>query len=190
MTEPLVSNADQDLALWQAGDQATFLNMVCAEVRKYCGWHIAPSVLVSNKVFWFGERGLIMLGSTHVTDVGQVSIEGQVLTAGVDYLWQEPKGWLRLNPRSLAVPSTQPWIEPSATVTFTHGYDETPLDVKAVIFEIVATAMELPASNATEFTTTQYAMKLNSDIGVMLSKDQKERLNGYKVNKFGGRVQP
>ena len=58
-TAPLVANDDTDLAAWQSGTQETFLEMVCAEVRKFCGWHIAPSVCVTDKQCWLGQRGLV-----------------------------------------------------------------------------------------------------------------------------------
>jgi hypothetical protein len=184
----LVSNSDEDLADWQAGQQSVFLEMVCAEVRAFCGWHIAPSLEVVGKVCYFGDRGLVTLGSTYVTDISSVVVEGNTLTAGCDYSWQEPKGWLRLHPSSWAFPA--PHREPKAIVSFTHGYVETPQDVKAVIFEVLATAMELPASNATEVVTTQYRFNLKPNVGITLSDDQKDRLGRYRLRSFGGRVRP
>jgi hypothetical protein len=186
---PLVADADTDLAGWQAGDQATFLEMVCAEVRRFCGWHIAPTVSVVGKRCWLGQQGLVLLGSTFVTAVTDVSVEGQTLTEGCDYTWQEPKGWLRMHPRSLpTVWGRAP--DPSACVSFTHGYEETPPDVKAVIFEVLATSMELPASNATLVETVQYRFNLKDSVGVALSPQQKERLGRYRLRSFGGLVRP
>lgn len=188
MTAPLIATDDTDLTQWRAADQDTFLAMVCAEVRAFCGWHIAPSLEVTNRVCWFGDKGLVTLKSTYVTDVASVVVEGQTLTAGSDYTWEEPKGWLRLHPTTWAFPP--PRQEPSACVTFTHGYTDTPQDVKAVIFEVLATALELPASNATEVVTMQYRFNLKSSIGVSLSDDQKDRLGRYRLRSFGGRVRP
>jgi len=187
MTLPLVANTDTDLAKWQSGDQATVLEMVCAEVRKFCGWHIAPTVEVTGKRCWLGSGGLVMLGSTFVPAVLSVSVEGETLTVNRDYTWEEPKGWLRLHARNL------PWApqhEPHACVSFNSGYAETPMDVKAVIFEVLATAMELPASNASEVMTEQYRFNLNPSIGVSLSDKQKERLGKYRLRSFGGLVRP
>jgi hypothetical protein len=179
---PLVASNDADLTGWQSGTQATFLDMACAEVRKFCGWHIAPSNPETSKRCWFGANGLIMLGSTFVTAVDRVTVDGQVLEEDSDYWWDEPKGWLRH--RHL-------WPHDHfALVDFTHGYDEPPPDVKAVIFEVVATAMELPASNATEVMTEQYRFNLKTAVGVALSEDQKTRLGQYRIRKFGGLTRP
>lgn len=176
---PLVASNDEDLANWQSGDQNTFLEMACAEVRRFCGWHVSPSVPVTDKRCWFGSEGLIMLPSTFVTSVDSVTVDGEVLVADCDYWWDEPKPWLRrrLNfwPR-----------DRFAVIDFTHGFTDAPLDVKAVVAEVLATSMELPASNASEVETMQYKFKLNPAIGVSLSEDQKYRLRPYKITSFGG----
>jgi hypothetical protein len=188
--DPLVSDANPALPLWLAGDQATYLDMACAEVRKFCGWHIAPSIPVTDMVCFIGQKGLVMLRSRHVTEISQVTIVGQTLTADTDYTWQAPKGWLRLHIESLNVPSEWPVPDPSVSVSFMHGYDNCPSDVQAVIFEVMATAMELPASNATEVMTMQYRFNLKDSVGISLSKDQKDRLNDYRLISFGGLVRP
>ena len=189
MTFPLVGPADPDIAAWQSGDQDTFLAMACAEVQKFCGWHIAPSYTFTDKQCWIGARGLTMLGSAYVTAVSSVTMSGQTLVSGTDYDWQEPKGWLRLHPQS--VPA-QPYntTAPNVLVTFNSGYNECPPDVKAVIFEVMSTAMELPASNASEVMTMQYRFNLRPDMGVALSPQQKVRLGRYVVRNFGGLTRP
>ena len=190
---PLVASQDTDLAKWQDGDQATFLNMACHEIRKFCGWHIAPTISVVDQVYWFGERGLIMLKSTHVTSVDQVTVgheNPQTLELWKDYDWEQPKPWLRFQPQALYGLWHRPRSEPHVRVSFTHGYEETPPDVKAVIFEVMATAMELPASNADRIQTMQYNLELRPDTGIALSDKQKTRLGRYKITKFGGLVRP
>jgi hypothetical protein len=178
---PLVASGDADLTAWLAGTQSFYLEAASAEVRKYCGWHIAPSIPETAKRCWFGANGLIMLGSTFVTSVDQVTVDGKVLQADCDYWWDSPKGWLR----------HKHWSHDHfALVDFTHGYIDTPPDVKAVIFEVVATATELPASNATEVMTEQYRFNLKNTVGVSLSEDQKSRLGQYKIRKFGGSIRP
>lgn len=184
MTLPLVAEGDADLVGWQGGDQSTFLEMACAEVRRFCGWHIAPAENIAGKVARIGAGGLVMLGSTHVTTINSVTVGGQTLTAPVDYTWEQPKGWLRVHAHSLPRPGLH-----HACVSFVSGFAETPQPVKAVIFEMLATSMELPASNADDVETVQYKFKLKSSVGVALSDQQKERLGPYRLRSFGGRVQ-
>lgn len=187
MTQPLIADDDADLAGWQSGSQATFLAMASAEVTKFCGWHIAPEVTYTDKRLYVGERGLVMLKSTHVTEITSVVMDGVTLTADTDYSWDEPKGWLRVHPQSL--PSNWGHV-PSVLVSYTSGFDETPSDVKAVVFEMMTTSIELPASNAIEIEATQYRFKLNESIGVALSDNQKDRLGAYRLRSFGGQVRP
>jgi hypothetical protein len=184
MTLPLVADGDTDLAGWQAAEQSTFLEMACAEVRRFCGWHIAPAENIADKVFRIGSGGLVMLGSTHVTEINSVIVDGQTLAADIDYTWEQPKGWLRVHAHSLPRPGVH-----HAGVSFTSGFGETPPPVKAVIFEVLATAMELPASNADDVETVQYKYKLKSSVGIALSDQQKERLGPYRLRSFGGRTQ-
>lgn len=189
---PLVSSDDSDLASWQAGDQDSFLAKVCESVRVFCGWHIAPSVSVSSRRYWVKEGGLVMLPSTHVTCVEQVAVGYEtrhVLTPFQDYSWEEPKGWLRVHAHNLPG-GFYSWHEPHVFVSYTHGHAETPEDVRAVIYEVLATALELPASNASEVMTEHYRFNLKSTVGVSLSDDQKNRLGKYRVRRFGGLVRP
>jgi hypothetical protein len=175
---PLVADADPDLSGWQAGDQSTYLAMASRAVRKFAGWHISPNVPVTAKRCWFGSKGLIMLPSTYVTSVDQVTIDGNVMVADQDYFWDEPKAWIEQK--------RQFWPHDQfALIDFEHGYTECPLDVKEVVFQLVATAMELPASNASRLQTMQYSFELNPDIGVTLSEIQRDRLSSYRIQKFG-----
>lgn len=188
-TPDLVANDDPDLAAWQGFDQATFLGMVCAEVRSFCGWHVAPSLSVVSRRVYLGHGGLAVLKSTMVTSVDAVTFEGETLTADCDYSWDEPKGWLRVHAERLPAPVRR-GVAPSVDVSYTHGFADVPPDVKAVIFEVLATSMELPASNADDVETVQYKFKLKSSVGVALSQQQQERLGRYRLRSFGGLVRP
>ena len=179
MTTPLVDPDDSDFTDLAAGDTSVLTAMANAEVQKYCGWHIAPSLTVTSRRCWFGNRNLIMLPSAHVTAIDSITIDGTTLVADTDYYWDAPNGWLRRRP--------QTWPHDKfAMVSFTHGYATTPADVKAIVFELVSTAAELPASNASEFQTMQYNIKLRPEVGMELSPGQKHRLGRYRLPRFGG----
>lgn len=173
---PLVPDDDTDLTDWQAGTQSFYLNAATAEVRKFCGWHVAPNLTVTQRCS-LRAQGYVMLKSTYVTAVDSVVIDGGTLTADTDYFWDPPKPWIIRTPAHTH--------DKFATVTFEHGYEECPPDVKAVVFEVMATAMELPASNASQVQTMQYSFHLNPNIGVALSDSQKDRLSTYRLTSFG-----
>lgn len=192
---PLVAPNDYDLLSWQAGDQNTFLSFACAQVRTFCGWHIAPTLSVTGETHFIGADGVTMLRSTYVTSIDAVVVgesgNQSTLAAVSDYTWVSPKGWLRIHPQGSVPQTTYAWLkEMPVALSYTHGYDTTPLDVKAVIFELMSTAMELPASNATEVTTEHYRYALNKSIGMTLSQDQMMRLGPYRLRNFGGMVRP
>ena len=72
-------------------------------------------------------------------------------------------------------------------MNFTHGYDTLPTDLKVVCFEVASRAMEVSASNVTHLQTTQYTVDLNIEIGVTLTKEERERLSSYRLMNFGRR---
>lgn len=167
---PLVDHTK--LEAFEDGDAEMFLVAAEAEVRRYCGWHIAPSVTVTEGRFPVGERGLVMLPSLHVTDVETVIVDGRELGPD-EYDW-EPCGFI-----SRRLPS---WPrDPYARVTFTHGYDQCPADVAHVVFEIASRAIEMPASPARDITAGPFRLTLSGAQGIMVSRDQRNRLAPYKI---------
>lgn len=157
---------------FEDGDPEFFIAAAEQSVRTYCGWHIAPSLTITDGRYRSGERGLVILPSLHVTDVASVSVDGRVLGT-TEYDW-EPCGFI-----SRRVPS---WPrDPYVTVSFTHGYEECPADVAAVVFELASKAMEMPASPARDVTAGPFRLTLTSAIGVSLSRDQQSRLATYRI---------
>ncbi|MFD7247780.1 hypothetical protein ACFV6Y_38265 [Streptomyces massasporeus] len=168
----LVDRADLE-AKFEAGDPEFFVTAAEAEVRKHCGWHIAPSLTVTDGRYRVGERGLVMLPSLHITEVASVTVDGRVLDED-EYDW-EPCGFI-----TRRLPS---WpIDPYVRVTFTHGYAECPADVAAVVFELASKAIELPASPARDVTAGPFRLTLGTSLGVSLSRDQQNRLASYRIH--------
>lgn len=171
---------------WIEADETFYLNAAMWTIRRYLCWHVAPSLSVTGVRCWFNQmgyrpessNGLVMLPSTYVTSIDQVTIDDVEWIADSDYFWDANQPWITLRP--LVWPK---W--PYALVDFTHGYDTCPSDLEVVIYEMVSRAMELPASNATQFSTMDYSMSLNRAIGISLTEDQKNRISRYKRINFG-----
>lgn len=112
VTDPLaVAPAGLDPAAWDAA---------CRAVRTYCGWHVAPSV--TQTLVLDGPGGsLLVLPSLLVTDVAEVKNAGTVLS---DPEWSAA-GMIR----------SHGWTTRfrGVSVTLTHGYDECPEDIYAVL---------------------------------------------------------
>lgn len=102
------------------------LDAAVAEVRAFCGWHIAPSR--TDTVTVKGSGSVVILPSLYVTDVASVATAEATVT---DLMLWYPNGVIeaRYSPY-------WGWAALGATVTFTHGYDVCPADVRAAVLSL------------------------------------------------------
>lgn len=94
-----------------------------AVVRAYCGWHIAPVLTETVTVDAQGGRALV-LPSLRIVDVAEVKVGDQVVT---DPEWSAA-GFIR---------GRWPDKLRSVTVTWTHGYEGSPLALVAATRRLV-----------------------------------------------------
>lgn len=146
-----------------------------ALVRAYCGWHIAPSRedTVTIRVLG-GER--VFLPSMHVTAVDSVSEAGVALTVDTEYTWDTPSGVLR---------RTYWAYDELVEVAFTHGYEDVPADVTAVVQAVAQRAVDNPGSlvrsQAGPFSETYSATSSGQVATLSLLESEKAALAPYKV---------
>lgn len=94
-------------------------------VRSYCRWHIAPSVTVTKRVD--GTGAAILLPTLYLTAVTSVvDLDGSPLTL-TDLDWRE---------NGVLVSSARGTYD----VTFTHGYETWPSEVRRVILAAASRA--------------------------------------------------
>lgn len=103
-----------------------------AQVRSACGWHIAP-VVTQDAVFAWSHSGVYLLPSLRVVAVAAVKVNG----AAVAYDWS-PSGEVHVATRLRDIPSINgPGVWGSnlraVTVSFTHGYETCPEDVRQAV---------------------------------------------------------
>jgi hypothetical protein len=112
-----------------------------AEVRAYCGWHIAP-VRTDNLTLDGPGGPLLVLPTLRVVSVASVAENGTTL-GPEGYAWSAA-GVLRRTSSSLSWSSWRGWTDAlrGIAVSLTHGYDAMPLDVTAVIERLAARGME------------------------------------------------
>jgi len=135
VTEPLLSAAD--LAASDADQAVSFASGLA---REFCGWHIAPPRTETRQLSGDGTN-VLLLPSLRVTDVARVSTvdEGDL----TDVAWSENGVLTRTTATELAWITTpgnlllRQHVFPdglgNVTVEFTHGYDETPDAIRAVV---------------------------------------------------------
>lgn len=158
-----------------------YLRAACEEVRRYCGWHIAPSQTETVSKLPIGSQGILMLPSLYVTDVASVFVDNVVLDpAGYEWFRQgfiETRspvyryGWTGLVGGG----------GPLATVTMTHGYTSCPLDVKAVLFDLMETAIETPRGGVESVTAPGYGVTFSTEDGNSLSQGMRDKLAPYRI---------
>lgn len=175
----LVPSDDDDIAAYDALYALFTRNQVSGNyvlgaasqaVVDFCGWHIAPSLTVTLELP-VGLHGIIMLPSAYVTAVASVVLNGETLVEGTDFEWDQ-RGWVQLCRRY--------WTK--ATVTFTHGFADTPLSVKAVVLEVADNAAQFPSGNATDVASPGYRLAVEpGSSGVVLTQSHRERLSKYRA---------
>lgn len=194
--DDLLSATDPDWAAFKAGDEAYFLKAASDAIRHYCGWHIFPSVTTSLDKLRVGSGGIIELPSKHVTDVQAVAMVYRDSEAVLDedqYVWFD-YGTVQLrNP-----PSRHPWgyyggygFMPGGylpgsplnivRVDLTHGYEECPMEIKQVAFELVNSSTDLPSGNVREIWTPGFKLQLSQAAGMSLNPQQRDRLSVFRL---------
>lgn len=162
----------EEFTRFQAKEPQWFLDAVAETITDYCHWHIAPEKVELDYVAAVGGNGIILLPSLHVTSVDELRLNGSVVDPALYDVHEE--GWIEFTgflkpPRRLSV-----------RVDFTHGYETTPSSVAEVGFELAATVLEKASGIVTDLTRGPTVMKFK-EFGVVLSDNQMDRLNSYRL---------
>jgi hypothetical protein len=157
-------------------DAGFWLNAAQASVRRYCGWHVAPSLAETVTVDAYGGRTLL-LRTKHLTDLASVLVDGEDITSRVR--WSQA-GVLTLRAGS--------WPDDvgAVTVTLTHGYavDEVS-DLAAMIATIAKRASSQPgivASQSVNGASVSFLTAGGAPLSVPLLGIEKEALDPYRLN--------
>lgn len=165
-----------DLEAYLAGDQDAMVRQAQAAIRRYCGWHVAPSLTETLTLDGTGSRHL-WLPSLHVIDVTAASNDGEDVALD-DLDWSEA-GYLELRcghwcrrPRSIEV-------------TLEHGFEEGPDDLVEVAAAIAARAISSP-SGATREQAGQVSFQWGTVApgvagSVALLQHERDILDHYKL---------
>ena len=161
-----------ELATTLEVDEETRLEQAEAVVRSYCGWHIAPSRPDETVVIRATSSPAILLPSMHVTAVAVA--EAGVPVASTAYSW-EASGILY---RRGGWPA-------DVTVTFTHGYEDVPAEVAAIVQAIAQRAVNDPGSLVRvqdgPFSETYGQTGLNQVVPLALLEAEKGILDRYRI---------
>ena len=193
----LLDANDPDWQKFSSQDPEWFLRVAGSAIRVYCGWHIYPNLQQTCPQLPIGAKGIIMLPSKYVTDVSNVTAFPNtdtpvVLDPATDYLWDEA-GWVQRTgypswadsygyyygpPNWTALPVWQAGI---ASVTFNHGYQVCPVDIKEVAYELALSTTEMRAGFIKEVQTPGFRLQPGQDFGANLTVNQRNRLANYRI---------
>ena len=142
----------------------------CAAVRSYCGWHVAPSITETVTVDGAGGD-FLLLPTLHLTALHSITSDG---VGVVDPEWSgagmvRGPGWSR---RLRGV-----------VANITHGYDECPAEVLAVLSVMVEQGGSSP-SGAERLTNGPFTMQVSAAAqagAVGLSGQHRGVLNKYRL---------
>lgn len=145
-------------------------------IRGYCGWHIAPSMVLSGRVGSTGGK-IIRIPALNVTEVTKLA-----LTDGTDLL--DGAQWNADGLVELAAP-----VEPCLsgieyTVTAGFNTEEVP-DLIAVALQVSRRAASAPAgtvrSQSVNGASVSYAFSGSGATSVQLMQDEREILDRYRI---------
>ena len=140
------------LETYRSGDPTLLVGIAEGAVRRFCGWHIAPSITETVTLDSPGTNTLL-LPSMHVTAVS--AVRGITMDDPAGYsmgLYGEGNygdppvvldGW-RTNPSArfrsgILEHSPYRWPMGIVEVDFTHGYDTVPAEVQGVVLDLAET---------------------------------------------------
>lgn len=163
-----------DLAAYRSGDPAAIVAQVQAAIRRYCGWHIAPSVTETVIVDGTGSRHL-WLPTLHATAISEVKSDGAVM----DVLSLDWSASGYVESRCDRFSCRPRGVE----VTMTHGYVDIPADIVGVAVGIAdrmratgGVRREAAGAVSLDFAT------FNGALGsIALMQTETDLLNAYRL---------
>lgn len=154
-----------------------------ALVRSYCGWRVAPQereVLTVDS----DSAGTVLLPSMHVTALHSLTINGTAVDAA-DYQWSGA-GVLRLTG---TVPTSwgywgslyyEPQLQGIAA-DVTHGYEEWPPEVEAVLDALASRALTTPSMYVQVGQVRVATGQDGMPVGTALTASDRQVLDRYRL---------
>jgi hypothetical protein len=164
-----------ELATTLTATEAERLLQAEALVRAYCGWHIAPSRADVEETLRGDGGAPLLLRSLYVTAVASVVDDGTTLALTDDYIWSQ-NGVIR---------RAGYWGTGDVVVTYTHGYDEPPAEVTAIVQAVAQRAVNNPGSSVRrqvgQVSDTYSQTGFNQSIPLALLDAEKAILDHYRI---------
>lgn len=157
-----------DETWWRKAAQAT--------IRRYCGWHVAPSIEQTLRLDSYGGRRLL-LPSKHVTAVSSVVADGVDIT---DRTHWSQAGILQTDAGTIL-----PDMPGGVQVTLTHGYEPAEAPDVIMLMETIARrarSQGLIASQSVNGASVSYLTAGGAPLSIPLLGIEQQLLDPYRLN--------
>lgn len=149
-----------------------------AAIRRYCGWHVAPSVTRTIRLDGHGGDSLL-LPSKHVTALSSLKLDG--VEHVQDARFSEAGSLVLVNG------VTFPDLPGSVEATITDGWDlEDVPEVQMILLDIASRVMQVPGTVSSQSTNgSSVTYRSGSDGGVpnvALFDSEKRTLQPYRLS--------
>lgn len=164
--QPLAFGSDLDEYLLASSD--LMVDYATAEIRAYCGWHIAPSLEQTFAKVGTGTTRLD-IPTLRLTAVAVVLQDGVADLSDITFT----------DVGTITNPSV--WTGEIVSVTVTHGYETVPYDLRAVVLALAARAQSsVDGGFVRQVGQVAYQVP-KSDGGLTLLDSEKETLARYRL---------
>lgn len=164
-----------DMDEGRKADETWWRKAAQSAIRRYCGWHVAPSLTQTLRLDSYGGRRLL-LPSKHVTAVSSVIADGKDIT---DHVHWSQSGILQTDAGTVL-----PDMPGGVTVSLTHGYepDEAP-DVIMLLETIArrARSQGLIASQSVNGASVSYLTAGGAPLSIPLLGIEQQMLDPYRL---------
>lgn len=147
-------------------------------IRRYCGWHVAPSVTRTIHVDGHGGDSLL-LPSKHVTGLSSLKLDG--VEHAQDARYSEAGTVVLVN--GVTFPDLPGSIE--ATITDGWDLDDVP-EIQMILLDIAARVMQVPGTVASQSTNgSSVTYRSGSDGGIpniALFESEQRTLAPYRLS--------
>lgn len=147
-----------------------------ASIRRFCGWHVAPSLTEKLRIDTYGGKTLL-LPSRHVTDLKSVKIDG--VEIGDRVAWSHA-GTVVLRH------GCWPNLPGAVEIELTHGWDvEDVPDIAALIITIGKRARSQPgiiSSQSVNGSSVSYQTAGGAPLNIPLLDIEKQALAPFCLN--------
>jgi hypothetical protein len=142
------------------------IKLAAAYVQRMSAQRI-EQVADDEAVFDGNGNRILFMPQRPVTNVSEVTVDGDVWVVGTDYDWSERRGTIHALGRR-----RWPVGQRNIAITYTHGYAEMPVDIQGLVYGLAQRAIDNPTGIAIRSETLgSYSVAYEALIGGLTAQE-------------------